>query len=91
MYARADILHAPFWMYKQARDEKDNELLIVVPLLLFIIHESEFQASIRGQCTEVVHPLSTCQGLEMLLIRLQQFSYQNGRGLTRYLGGNRLG
>jgi hypothetical protein len=30
MYAIADILHAPFWIYKQARDEKENELLSMV-------------------------------------------------------------
>jgi hypothetical protein len=30
MYAIADILHAPFWMHKQARDEKENELLSMI-------------------------------------------------------------
>ncbi|CAM0885568.1 unnamed protein product [Alopecurus aequalis] len=38
-------------MYKQAGDEKENELLSVAHSLLFSIHESELQAFIRGQCT----------------------------------------
>jgi len=55
-----------FQMYKQAGDEKENELLSVIHSLLFSIHESELQPFIRGQCT------SSC--IRHLLVKLLRYA-----------------
>uniref|UniRef100_A0A453GW38 Plant-specific domain TIGR01615 family protein n=1 Tax=Aegilops tauschii subsp. strangulata TaxID=200361 RepID=A0A453GW38_AEGTS len=53
-------------MYKQAGDEKENELLSVVHSLLFSIHETELQDFVRGQCT------GSC--IRHLLVKLLRYS-----------------
>jgi hypothetical protein len=55
-------------------------------LLLFLIYDSEFQAPMKRQCTDVAQQSSTSDAPET---RLRQFAYQYERGLTR--SGNRSG
>lgn len=70
-------------MYKQAGDEKENELLSVVHSLLFSIHESELQPFIRGQCT------GSC--IRHLLVKLLRYAgYDAAVCISKWQGFDKI-
>ncbi|KAI5001392.1 hypothetical protein ZWY2020_026042 [Hordeum vulgare] len=70
-------------MYKQAGDEKENELLSVVHSLLFSIHETELQDFVRGQCT------GSC--IRHLLVKLPRYSgYEMAVCVSKWQGFNKI-
>ncbi|KAF7040824.1 hypothetical protein CFC21_050699 [Triticum aestivum] len=70
-------------MYKQAGDEKENELLSVVHSLLFSIHETELQDFVRGQCT------GSC--IRHLLVKLLRYSgYDTAVCVSKWQGFDKI-